>query len=177
MGLLDHRDGWHGPGGDEDTPVVYRMRAGLLATGHDYWVETTAGETRYQVGGDALRPGDTVTIRDAGGEVVARMRELLARTGDAVRIERPGRPSATVRRAEADPVRLRFVIEADDLGAVDVHGDVVDHEYAFEVEGARIAEVSKRWMTVRDTFGVRVAPGADAGLVLAAAAAIEGMSD
>jgi uncharacterized protein YxjI len=54
---------------------------------------------------------------------------------------------------------------------------VLDHEYTFEREGQPIAEVSRRWATVLDGFGVQVQPGADPVLVLAATAAIDAMGD
>ena len=104
------------------------------------------------------------------------MQERGARLRDTMTIDRPGRPPATITKAEVEPLRERYVITADDVGRIEVQGDVVDHEYTFETAGQAVAEVSKRWMTVRDTFGVQVAPGADAVLVLAATAAIDAMA-
>ena len=40
-------------------------------------------------------------------------------------------------------------------------GDVVDHEYKVERGGHRVAEVSKRWFRVRDSYGVEIAPAQD----------------
>ena len=34
-----------------------------------------------------------------------------------------------------------FVLEADDIGQIAVQGNLVDHEYRFERDGSRIAEV------------------------------------
>ena len=59
------------------------------------------------------------------------------------------------------PLRDRFVLEAGDVGQIAVQGSLVDHEYTFERDGAKIAEVSKRWVRVRDTYGVSIEPGAD----------------
>ena len=174
MGLGERRDSRRGPGG---TPVVFRMRAGLMDLGEDYWVRTNDGRTVYQVDGMAVRLRESFTIRDAGGEVVARMEERVARVRDTMGIDRPGRPAATVTKAAVAPLREQYVIEADDVGTIEVHGDVVDHEYTFERDGQPVAEVSKRWMTVRDTFGVQVEPGADPVLVLAATAAIDALRD
>ena len=43
-------------------------------------------------------------------------------------------------------------------------------------DGRKIAEVSKRWFRVRDTYGVEIAPGQDDVLVLAVTAAIDAMT-
>jgi len=63
--------------------------------------------------------------------------------------------------------------EADDVGEIAIQGNIVDHEYTFERNGARIAEVSRKWVRIRDTYGVEIQPGADVALVLATVAAID----
>jgi uncharacterized protein YxjI len=54
-------------------------------------------------------------------------------------------------------------------------GNIVDHEYKIERDGEKVAEVSKRWLRVRDAYGIEVAPDQDAALVLAIAVCIEQM--
>ena len=174
MGLRERGESRREPG-EAPEPVVYRMRAKLMDLADDYWVRTNHGRTVYQVDGKAVRLRESFTIRDAGGEVVARMKERVARVRDTMEIDRPGRPAATVTKAMVAPLRERYVLEAADVGTIEVQGDVVDHEYTFERDGRPVAEVSKRWMTVRDTYGVRVEPGADPVLVLAATAAIDAL--
>lgn len=40
-----------------------------------------------------------------------------------------------------------------------------------------VAEVSKRWFRVRDTYGIEIAPGQDDGLILAVTACIDEMEE
>ena len=56
---------------------------------------------------------------------------------------------------------------------MEAKGNVVDHEYKIERDGDKVAEVSKRWFRVRDTYGIEVAPGQDDALLLAAAVCID----
>ena len=51
----------------------------------------------------------------------------------------------------------------------------MDHEYEFERDGDKVAEVSKRWFGVRDTYGIEIAPEQDAALILAATVCIDRM--
>lgn len=74
------------------------------------------------------------------------------------------------------PVRERWSVKVEGAPDLRVQGNIVDHEYAIEREGQRVAEVSKRWFRVRDTYGVEVAPGENDILVLAAAAVIDTMA-
>ena len=48
-----------------------------------------------------------------------------------------------------------------------VHGNIVDHEYEIERDGDKIAEISKKWFRVRDTYGVEVRRRRDPVLILA----------
>lgn len=156
-------------------PDVFQIRAKLIDFGDDYWIETTGGRRAYKVDGKMLRVRNTFTIKDADGAVVSTMQQRVARVRDTMKVDRPGKPSASIQKAMISPLRERWTIKADDIGEIAVQGNLLDHEYSFEHQGKKIAEVSKRWVRVRDTYGVQVEPGADTALVLAATIAIDGM--
>jgi uncharacterized protein YxjI len=56
-------------------------------------------------------------------------------------------------------------------------GNIVDHEYEFERGGEKVAQVTKRWFRVRDTYGIQIAPGQDDSLILAATVCVEQMAE
>jgi uncharacterized protein YxjI len=153
------------------------MREKLVSIGDDFWIETTGGRRAFKVDGKALRVRDTMKIKDADGTVVAEIQERIARVRDTMEIDRPGLPSASIKKAMVAPLRERWTVKADDIGEMSIQGNIVDHEYTFELNGAKVAEVSKKWVRVRDTYGIEVQPGANVALILAAAAAIDEMRD
>lgn len=58
-----------------------------------------------------------------------------------------------------------------------MRGNIVEHEYTLETEhGRTIADASKRWVRIRDRYGVQIDPSANAALILAATVAIDQMS-
>ena len=62
-------------------------------------------------------------------------------------------------------------------GELSAHGNIVDHEFEIEADGgAKVAEVSKKWFRVRDTYGVEVAPGQNDALLLAVTVCIDQMA-
>ena len=95
---------------------------------------------------------------------------------DTMEIERGGRTVATVKKALITPLRDRFSIEIEGGADLEAKGNIVDHEYKIERDGDRIAEVSKRWFRVRDTYGIEVAPDQDDALILACTVCIDQMS-
>ena len=55
-------------------------------------------------------------------------------------------------------------------------GNIVDHEYEIERDGNKIAEISKHWFRIRDTYGIEIAAGENDALILAAAVCIDEMA-
>jgi uncharacterized protein YxjI len=74
------------------------------------------------------------------------------------------------------PIRDRYVIHLADGGELNAKGNIVEHEYKIERDGNKVAEISKRWFRVRDTYGIEVAAGENDALILAAAICIDEMS-
>jgi uncharacterized protein YxjI len=74
------------------------------------------------------------------------------------------------------PLRERFSVDVRGGDDLDVHGNIVDHEYTIEQGREKVAEVSKRWFRVRDTYGIEIAPGQDEPLLLAVAACLDRMT-
>jgi uncharacterized protein YxjI len=84
---------------------------------------------------------------------------------------------ATADDRRISPLRDRWVVEADDVGEIHVKGNIFDREYTLETEDdRRIAETSKRWFRVRDTYGVDIDPAADVAMILAATVVIDEMA-
>ena len=90
-------------------------------------------------------------------------------------IERGGKTVATIKKALVSPLRDRYSIEVEGGEDLEAKGNIVDHEYKIERDGDKVAEVSKRWFRVRDTYGIEVAPGQDDALILAVAVCIDQM--
>ena len=156
----------------------YQMRAKLLSIGDDSWIENAAGEHVFKVNGKALRVRKTLSFEDLDGNELCKIQERKMRVKDSMEIEGPGGDRlAMVKKAMVTPLRARFDVKVADGPDLRVQGNIVDHEYAIEADGTKIAEISKRWFRVRDTYGIEIAPGQDEILVLAVAVAVDAMAD
>ena len=133
--------------------TVYQMRQKLLSIGDDFWIEDNHGNRCFKVNGKAVRVRDTMEIENAGGS-----------------------NAATVKKAMISPLRERWHVEVAGGSDIKVQGNIVDHEYTLEANGDKVAEVSKRWLRVADTYGVEVQPGQNAALVLAIVAVVDSMA-
>jgi uncharacterized protein YxjI len=154
----------------------YRMREKVFSIGDDFWIENEAGERTFKVDGKALRLRDTLILQDLSGRELYKVQEKALRVRDTMEIERNGDTVATVKKALVHLVRDRFSVEVDGGEDLEAKGNIVDHEYKVERDGDHVAEVSKRWFRVRDTYGIEVAPDEDAALILAVVVCIDQMS-
>jgi len=152
------------------------MREQLFSIGDDFWIENDAGEKAFKVDGKALRLRNTFVLEGRGGEELYTIQEKKLTVRDTMEIERDGQTVAKIKKALVTPLRDRYSIEVEGGPDLEAKGNIVDHEYEFKRDGDKIAEVSKRWFRMRDTYGIEVAPGQDDALILACTVCIDSMS-
>ena len=91
-------------------------------------------------------------------------------------IEAPdGSRLGLIQKAMITPLRERFEVEVPDQPELKVEGNIFDHEYKIKRDGDQVAEVSKKWLRMRDTYGIEIEPGQDDVLILAVAVALDAM--
>ncbi|MEV6209252.1 LURP-one-related family protein [Kitasatospora sp. NPDC051914] len=156
--------------------MKYVVKERLFAVGDDYWIEDGDGEKAFLVDGKVLRLRDTFELQDPSGTVVAVIKEKVLTVRDAMRIENAeGETVATVRKKLFTPFRDKYLVELEAGGELEVHGDLIDKEYTVESDGDTVAEISRKWFRIRDTYGVEIADGADVPLLLAVAVCLDRM--
>ena len=168
MGLLRRNDE---PGGTR-----YQMREKLFAIGDDSWIENQNGERAFKVNGKAMRIRSTFILESPSGEELYKIQEKKMRIRDTMEVERDGDTVAKVHKALITPLRDRFSIDVEGSDELNAKGNIVDHEYEIERDGEKIAEISKRWFRIRDTYGIEIAPGENDPLILATTVCIDEMS-
>ena len=126
--------------------------------------------------------------RDRGNDAGTRntTREKMFSIGDDFWIETEGGERAFKVNGKALRLRDTLVLESRSGEELSIHvdggsdrsakGNIVDHGYKIERDGDTVGEVSKRWLRVRDTYGIDVAPGQDDALIVAVAVCIDRMS-
>lgn len=154
--------------------MKYQVREKLFAIGDDYWIEDEHGEKAYLVDAKVLRIRDTFELKDQTGRVAAVIKHKALSVRDAMKIENAhGDVVATVRKKLFTPFRDKYHVELQDGGELEIHGNLIDKDYRIESHGDKIAEISRKWFRIRDTYGVRIADGADTGLLLAVAVCVD----
>lgn len=159
---------------DAGPAMRYLIREKLLSFGDDFWIQDEAGHPVYLVDGRAftlLR--EKLVIKDAAGQELGFLREKLISLRKAYEIHCGGTHVATVRKDLFNFLRCRFTVDVPGPDDYEAQGSFLDHDYTFTRQGRTVATVSKKWLTVRDTYSVDIVPGENDVLLLASAVVID----
>lgn len=156
----------------------YRMVQRLVAIGDDFFIQGDQGERVFKVDGKALRVRDTLIFRDMQGSELCKIQQRLMRIRDTMEVEGPnGEPLAHVKKAMITPLRDRYVIRIGNGPDLNVQGNILDHEFRISDGQHTVAEISKKWFRVRDSYGVEIGPGQNDIVILAATVCIDQMAN
>jgi uncharacterized protein YxjI len=152
------------------------MREKLVSIGDDFWIEDNHGTRVAKVDGKAFRIRKTLIVEDPNGNEVCKIQERMLHIRKTMEIEGAnGQRMAIIQKALFTLLRDRWTVKIADGPDMDVQGNILDHEYTINAAGQRVAEISKKWFRLIDTYGVEVAPGQNDVLVLAITVGIDMM--
>jgi uncharacterized protein YxjI len=155
----------------------YKISQKLISIGDDFWIENEKGRKVFKVDGKALRLRKTLIFEDMEGNTLCKIKERLLTIRDTMVIEGPdGEQIAVIKKALIAPLRDRWSVNVKDGPDLDVQGNILDLEYSIKQGWNKVAEVSKKWFRLTDTYGVEIDRGQNDILILAVAIAIDMMA-
>ena len=155
----------------------YQMREKLISFGDDYWIQDEQGHRAFFVDGKMLRIRKTLFFKDLHGQELLKIQERFLHVRDTMAIEHGDQVVAKVHSALIAPLRDRFKIDIPGSSDMVAQGNFLHHEFSIKQDGNEVAEVSKRWFRLADTYGVEIDPGQNDILILAITTCIDAMTE
>lgn len=153
------------------------LKERIFSLRESYYIRNEAGDNVLEVTGRLLGIRDKLTLRDLHGNEVATITSHLIALRPTYTIERPGQPDATVKKDFINILREGFSVDmAGGLSDLRIQGDILDHSYTIARKGTTIAQVSKKWISLRDSYVIDIDGGEDAILLLACAIVVDRIS-
>jgi len=152
---------------------MYVIRERFFAFGDDFDVLDEHGTKLYRVDGKVFSVRGKVVIEDPSGAEVATVHRHVVALRPTYEIRIGGEKAAEVRKKLFTPFRDKFTIDVPGPDDLEMKGNLLDHEYVIEQGGEEVAAVSKRWLTLRDTYAVQVTAGADPLLIIGSVLALD----
>ncbi len=151
----------------------YVMKQKILCWGNDFKIRNEAGQEVFFVDGRVFSLGDKLSFQDMSGNELAFIRQKLLSWGPTYEIYRQGELAAVVKKHLFTLIHCRFSVDVPGPDDLEATGSFWDLEYKFTRGNKPVAEVSKRWFSWSDTYGVDICDGEDEILILAATVVID----
>ncbi len=156
--------------------MKFLMRERMFSIGDDFWIEDESGQRVFLVDGKALRLRQTFELKGPDGQVLAVIRKKMISIRDTMVVERDGDTVAKVHKKMFSPLHHKMIIELDDGEEWTATGDLIEKNYTIEGDRGVVAEISRKWFRIRESYGIEVAHP-DVPLVLAVAVAVDELAD
>jgi uncharacterized protein YxjI len=153
--------------------MLYMMKQKLFSWGDDFTIKDENGQDRFFVDGKAFSLGNQLSFQDMAGNELAYIRQKLLSWGPTYEISKGDQLLAVVRKELFTFFKCTFTVDVPGPNDLEAQGDFMDHRYVFTRNGSQVAEVSKQWFTLGDTYGVQIAQGEDDVLILASTVVID----
>jgi uncharacterized protein YxjI len=153
--------------------MIYLMKQKLFSWGDDFTIKDESGQDRFFVDGKAFSLGNQLSFQDMAGNELAFIRQKLLSWGPRYEISKGDQLLATVTKELFTFFKCTFTVDVPGPNDLEAQGDFLDHQYVFTRNGSQVAEVSKQWFTLGDTYGVQIAQGEDDVLILASTVVID----
>ena len=150
----------------------YQMRQKLFSLRDQFRIRDADGNDAYVVKGRLISIRDRLSFEDVRGQQLLDIRQKLVSWRPQYRIYSQGRLCAIVQKRLLSVLGSRFVISLKGEQNLLAKGNFLDYEYRFLRRGRQVAQVSKRWFTLADSYGVQVDEESVGGLLILACAVI-----
>src|SRR5512136_2705393 len=134
----------------------YLMKQKLFAWGDDFTIKDEAGQDAFFVDGKAFSLGHKLSFQDMQKNELAFIRQKLLAWGPTYEITRNGALAAVVKKQLFTLFRCKFTVDVPGPDDLEAEGSFLDMEYTLKRGDRQVAEVSKRWFTLADTYGVDI---------------------
>ncbi len=160
-----------------DAWARYQLLEKIFSIGEDFWIEDERGQQQFKVDGKALSLRNTFVLEDNNGAELLTAESKLLSFQPTMNIEKQGQAYATITKAMFTFFHQSYSIEVVGGPVYNVEGDLTNHEYAVDSQGTPVAQISRQWFSIRDSYGIAIAPGADVPLLLASAVCIDEIAE
>jgi len=150
------------------------LKERIFSLRESYYIRTDQGENFLEVTGRLMSLRDKLILRDTQGNVAATLTKHLIALRPTYTIARPDQPDATVKKDFINILREGFSVDmAGGLPDLRIQGNIFEHSYSILRQGVTVAQVAKKWISLRDSYVVDVAEGEDPVLLLACAIVVD----
>ena len=150
------------------------LKKKILSLREHYDFEDLRGTKLGAAEGNILQfPPKFVLFDNHGSELMHLEGKMVSIRNQFTIYDNQGAELGTIRKKIAKLIGEEFWMEKNGVEFMRIYGDFTEHDYQFEVNGALVASVHKKWVTLRDQIGISIKCEVDHRVIIGAVILIE----
>ena len=152
----------------------YTLKERIFSLRDSYYIQDENGENGFEVQGKLITLHNTLILRNLKTDEESKIWEKRLSLRSTYVIERPNQPDVSVRKDLINILREGFTIDMPgNVPDLRIQGDILDKNYTITRDGETVAQASKKWISLRDSYAIDVAASEDPVLIIACAIIID----
>lgn len=148
------------------------MEQKIICLGNDFVVKDENGNSMYYIDGKAFSFGQKLSFQDMNKNELCFIAQKHLKMKPTYSVTKDGQELAKITKSIMS-FRDNFTIDVPGPDDISVSGSWIEHEYSFKRNHNVIANVSKKWFRMSDTYGIEIFNSNDTLLVLSCAVVID----
>ena len=146
----------------------------IMSVREHYDIQSTDGRPLGTAEGNFFQFPAKFVVQDSGGAQVMHIEgKMVSLRREFGMYDPSGTPLAAIKKKLAKLIGSEYWLELNGNQFARIYGNFVEHSYRIQINGADVAQVHKKWATVRDSFNISVSGSVDLRLVLGSVIVIE----
>jgi uncharacterized protein YxjI len=150
------------------------LKKKILSLREHYDFEDLRGTKLGAAEGNILQfPPKFVLFDNHGSELMHLEGKMVSIRNQFTIYDNQGAELGTIKKKIAKLIGEEFWMEKNGVEFMRIYGDFTEHDYQFEVNGALVASVHKKWVTLRDQIDISITNEVDHRVIIGAVIVIE----
>jgi uncharacterized protein YxjI len=150
------------------------LKKKILSVREHYDLEDRTGTKLGEAGGNLFQfPAKFVVVDTTGSELMHVKGKVFSLRRQFTFCDPAGVELGTMKKKIVKLIGEEFWVEKDGVEFMRIYGNFTEHNYQMQVNGAQVATVHKKWISVRDQLGVSITGKVDHRVVIGAVIVIE----
>ena len=150
------------------------MKKKILSVREHYDFEDLKGAPLGSAEANFLQvPPKFVVVDNHGSELMRLEGKLVSLRSEFAIYDNQGAELGTIRKKIVKLIGEEYWVEKGGVEFMRIYGDFTEHDYRMEVQGASVASVHKKWVSLRDQIGISITGEVDHRVVIGAVIVIE----
>ncbi|MDH5607228.1 MAG: LURP-one-related family protein [Anaerolineae bacterium] len=146
----------------------YVIKQKFISFTDQFKIRNDSGDPVFQVKGKLISLGDQLSFQNMDGDELAKIKQELISITPSYRVYRDGTLQADVEKKLLTLLKDKFKVKMKDGSPdLEISGSILDHDYTITRDGRQVAQISKAWVSIGDSYGIDIAGGEDDILLLA----------